>query len=145
MKQVVINGGLNYSGLLTPKWIIEYLKRKNINAYVYIINPVSLTGFQYEKQDPNELDSNEEVYFESYLTIDKDIITAEEYENLSDEYFICKSELFKDREDPILIEIAKEINNEEMIKIVEIPDDVSYHVVDVGFEEHIVENHRIWK
>lgn len=145
MKQVVINGGLNYSGLLTPKWIIEYLKRKNINAYVYIINPVSLTEFQYEKQDPNELDSNEEVYFESYLTIDKDIITAEEYENLSDEYFICKSELFKDREDPILIEIAKEINNEEMIKIVEIPDDVSYHVVDVGFEEHIVENHRIWK
>ncbi len=145
MKQVVINGGLNYSGLLTPKWIIEYLKRKNINAYVYIINPVSLTEFQYEKQDPNELDSNEEVYFESYLTIDKDIITTEEYENLSDEYFICKSELFKDREDPILIEIAKEINNEEMIKIVEIPDDVSYHVVDVGFEEHIVENHRIWK
>ena len=28
MKQVVVNGGETYGDLLTPKYIVEYLKRK---------------------------------------------------------------------------------------------------------------------
>lgn len=36
MKQIVVNGGETHGGLLTPKWVVEYYRRKGIELFVYI-------------------------------------------------------------------------------------------------------------
>ena len=50
------------------------------------------------------------------------------------------------REDKDLIKIAKEINDESIIKIVDIPIDVKYDIQseECGFAEIIIEKHREW-
>lgn len=50
------------------------------------------------------------------------------------------------REDKDLIKIAKEINDESIIKVVDIPIDVKYDIQseECGFAEIIIEKHREW-
>lgn len=144
MKQVVINGGGIYGGLLTPKWTIEYYKRKGIELYYYLAELFE-DDFTYVLTDANELDSNTEIYHGYYLL--KNV--GEEIENINElDYSIMFDEydMFENREDKVLIDIAKEINNEKLIKIIEIPDDVEYNVVrsDCGFREYVEEKYRVW-
>lgn len=144
MKKVVVNGGETHGELLTPKWIIEYYRRKGIELFYY---RAELFGddFIYVLTDVNELDDNTEIYYGYYLT--KDI--GEEFEkldDLDDELLFDECNMFEDREDKVLLDIAKEIDNEELIKIIEIPDDVEYNIVQsgCGFSEWVEEKHRVW-
>lgn len=99
----------------------------------------------YELKNPNELDDNFCIYCPLYL-LDNfgDII-----EDITDEIaqkVVNEYDMFKNREDKILIDIAKEINNKNLIKIIEIPDDAEYEVAesDCGFSEWVEEKHRVW-
>lgn len=145
MKQIVVNGGETHGKLLTPKWVVEYYRRKGVELFVYIPELTIEDDYMYELKDPNELDDNTCVYCPLYL-LDNfgDIIeeiTDEMAQKVVDEY-----DMFNDREDKTLIGIAKEINNEDLIKIIEIPDNVEYDIVesDCGFDEWVEEKHRVW-
>lgn len=144
MKQVVINGGETHGGLLTPKWTIEYYKRNGIELYYYLAELFE-DDFTYVLTNANELDNNAEIYHGYYLlkNVGKEIENIYELDCsiMFDEY-----DMFKNREDKVLIDIAKEINDEKLIKIIEIPDDVEYNVVqsDCGFREYVEEKHRVW-
>ncbi len=144
MKQVVINGGEVHGGLLTPKWTIKYYKRKGIELYYYLAELFE-DDFTYVLTDANELDNNTEIYHGYYLL--KNV--GEEIENITElDYSIMFNEydMFENREDKVLIDIAEEINDEKLIKIIEIPDDVEYNIVqsNCGFREYVEEKHRVW-
>jgi hypothetical protein len=53
------------------------------------------------------------------------------------------------RDNSTLVSLVEELGEEangkySELKIVEIPDDVEWHIVDIGGNEYIAENHRIW-
>lgn len=144
MKQIVVNGGEMHGGLLTPKWAVEYYKRKGINLFVYIPELIE-DDYIYELKDPNELDDNTCIYCGLYLLDNFGDIIEEITDGIAQKV-VNEYDMFNDREDKMLIDIAKEINNEESIKIIEIPDDVEYEVVqsECGFSEWVEEKHRVW-
>ena len=144
MKKVVINGGETHGELLTPKWTIEYYRRKGIELFYYRAELFE-DDFIYVLTDVNELDDNTEIYYGYYLT--KNIgEQLEKLDDLDDELFFDECNMFEDREDKVLLDIAKEINDEELIKIIEIPDNVEYNIVQssCGFSEWVEEKHRVW-
>lgn len=54
------------------------------------------------------------------------------------------------RDDPVLVQIVEELGHDAdgyyaNLKIVEIPDDVEWHIAEYdGGSEHVAENHRKW-
>lgn len=144
-KQVVIKGSRNKNYLLSPYWVLEYYKRKGKQIYCYIEDwEDNLELFTQEKLKDytHDLDCCE------YFTIKKvnninelDLLTEEELFGLWDfEHTI-------NREDEILIQIAKEINDEWQIKIVKIPYDVEYEIKEyeaMFCGEYICEKYRTW-
>lgn len=144
MKQIVVNGGETYGNLLTPKWIVEYHKRKGIELFFYS-DELFEDEFIHVLQNADELDDNTEVYCGYYLMQN----IGEQFKSLDDvdeQIFVSECDMFKNREDQVLIDIAKEINNTTLIKIIEIPNDVEYNIVqsDCGFNEYVEEKHRVW-
>lgn len=139
-KQIVIKGLDNYYGLLTPYWLVEYINRKyNKQLYIYDTKEDEESYFLLqESANYNDFcKSYDECY--SYKEIKGKVKCAED--------FILTYELLNEisREDEILIQIAKEINNEEYLKIIDIPFDVDYYIsqYDDG-SECVEENHRKW-
>lgn len=144
MKQIVVKSGETHGDLLTPKWVVEYYKRKGIELFVYIPELIE-DDYIYELKDPNELDDNTCIYCPLYLLDNFGDIIEEITDGIAQKV-VNEYDMFNDREDKMLIDIAKEINNEELIKIIEIPDDVEYEVVqsECGFSEWVEEKHRVW-
>ena len=144
MKQIVVNGGETHGGLLTPKWVVEYYRRKGIELFVYIPELIE-DNYIYELKDPNELDDNTCIYCPLYLLDNFGNIIEEITDEIAQKV-VNEYDTFKDREDKTLIDIVKEINNENLVKIIEIPDDVEYDVAesDCGFSEWVEEKHRVW-
>jgi len=71
-----------------------------------------------------------------------------------EEYFTTSGQQFdryddKVRVDPILVDLV-ELNSElysgrsSQLKVVEIPDDVEFVIVEYDGREHIAEKHRVW-
>jgi len=67
---------------------------------------------------------------------------------------IDENNYFSDREiernDPVLVEIVERLGSEangrySNLKIVEIPDDVDWEVMEYDGMEHIAEKHRTWR
>lgn len=59
------------------------------------------------------------------------------------------SEYDMDRNDPILIQVVEEFGKEAnghtaSLKVVEIPDDVKWHIHEYDGLEHVAEDHRTW-
>lgn len=55
-----------------------------------------------------------------------------------------------ERNDVELIKVIEELGKDasglySSLKIIEIPDDVKWHIAEYGGREHIAENHRIWR
>jgi hypothetical protein len=53
------------------------------------------------------------------------------------------------RNDPVLIQIIEQLGDSaggkySSIKVVEIPDDVEWHIHEYDGMEHVAENHRTW-
>ena len=148
MKQVVVNGGETYGDLLTPKYIVEYLKRKGINVYCYLLKVGLENKFEYTLTDPNILNDNTECYTCVYLTENVGEYFGENEEDhlITNDNTINIMDLFDNREDQDLIDIANEINNKDLIKVINIPDDVDYYIKEseCGFSECVEEKHRVW-
>lgn len=145
MKQVVINGENSYGQLLPEKWVAEYCKRKGIDIYAYVVDEVLGDKISFKIKDASEIDETE-VCAVYYLSENLgEVITG-----ITDDMrqkIIYEHELFRNREDKVLIDIAKEINDTNLVKIVEIPDDVEYDICRLGsgIHEYIVEKHRVWR
>lgn len=148
MKKVVINGGGSRGALLTPKWTVEYLKRKGINVYTYIIEEHMNGDVEFVHVDKDKYDYTVSNFYIMYLTqyLGKRISDTKENIRMVEEC-IFEDDLFEDREHAILVELANEINDEKIIRVIEIPEDVDYEIKDVGIlssKEYIVEKHRTW-
>lgn len=66
-----------------------------------------------------------------------------------DEHFLWYYDLAQDRTDADLIAIVEELGQRantrtSELKIVEIPDDVQFHIHEYDGLEHVAENHRTW-
>jgi hypothetical protein len=83
----------------------------------------------------------------------KDCVSDENYfyyyykDCVSDENYFSYSDI--PRNDPALVQVVEEMGsaaNDEYakLKIVEIPDDVRWHIAEYDGSEHIAENHRTW-
>lgn len=71
------------------------------------------------------------------------------------QYFSCTyrngqhfSRDFK-RDDPVLVQVVEQLGKDAdgfcaSLKVVEIPDDVEWHINEYDGSEHIAENHRTW-
>jgi hypothetical protein len=55
-----------------------------------------------------------------------------------------------DRDSPILLQVIEQLGIDEChgkyasLKIVEIPDDVEWHIAEYDGKEHVAEDHRTW-
>ena len=146
-KQVVIKGSNNSEVLLTPYWIIEYYKRKGQQIYCYI-EDLDYNIKLYTQEELKDIKNSLEYDCEYFST---KLITNNIYEELGK---LNENELFGtydferkvNREDSVLIQIAKEINNPKQIKIVEILTNVEYDIYenDQFGGEYIAEKHRTW-
>jgi hypothetical protein len=66
-----------------------------------------------------------------------------------DDYYISNYEHCEDRSDPDLIAVIEEMGQASWswaaeIAIIEIPDDVKWHIHEYDGMEHIAEDHRTW-
>ena len=67
-----------------------------------------------------------------------------------DEYYLSEYAYSSDRADPDLIAVIEEMGTEAAsggcaeLAIVEIPDDVKWHISEYDGNEHVAENHRTW-
>jgi len=66
-----------------------------------------------------------------------------------DDYYISNYDHYDDRADPDLIAVIEEMGQASWgwaaeIDIVEIPDDVKWHISEYDGLEHVAENHRTW-
>ena len=133
-KQVVIITGDNYSGLLTPYYMVEYFKRKGKDLYVFADDEYCLIGNDKVFSDYNNFN-------ESYYNVDYSYTSI--FEDIMSKY-----DLFDEisREDEVLIQIVKEINNDKYLKIIDIPFNIEYDIreYECSLGEYISEKHRTW-
>ena len=141
-KKVVICGKKNYTYcILPPKYMIRMVKK--LHPTFVMLDFVN----KYEEcRFTNlELDDFEDKYNKEYYIVDKEDIVNDDF------LYIIKNEIELDdfqkeisREDEELIKIAEEINNEDYLKIIEIPIDVKYDIKYKNGNEYIEEKHREW-
>jgi len=68
-------------------------------------------------------------------------------DTISEETFFNEHDL--ERDDAFLVQIVKELGDKangrySFLKIVEIPEDVMWHICDYDGQEHVAEDHRTW-
>lgn len=138
-KQVVVSGSENCSGLLNPYWMVEYFKRQGKELFIF----EEVEDEEYVFYKLQELSSSYNNFTKSYYGLYYSYNKSEDGVQ-----FITKYDLSEEisREDEILIQIAKEINNEEYLKIINIPFDVEYIIRDCECScgDYISEKHRTW-
>lgn len=66
-----------------------------------------------------------------------------------EEHFLSEYDFYSDRADPDLIAILEEMGDaangwSSEIAIVEIPDDVKWHIEEYDGREHVAEDHQTW-
>ena len=66
-----------------------------------------------------------------------------------DKYFISQYDYYTPRNDPDLIAVVEELGKDSWgwaaeLAIVDIPDDVEWHIDEYDGLEHVAENHRTW-
>lgn len=119
--KVVINDCFGGFGL-SSKAFEMFLERKNIE-FEKVPSKYPIAGNEYD-------------YFEKGKV------------GVEDSY-LSPYELINDRSDSDLIAVIEELGNEANgwaaeLKIVEIPDDVKWHIHEYDGIEHVAENHRTW-
>lgn len=63
------------------------------------------------------------------------------------DYYLCVTDI--ERNDPALIQVVEELGEEangtySSLKVIEIPDDIKWHIAEYDGREHVAENHRTW-
>lgn len=138
-KQVVVVGSDNCSGLLTPYYMVEYFKRKGKELFVFDEDKV--VNYKYYLIDNNKLFSDYNNFTRSYYSINYSYTST-----VGD--LISPYDLLDEisREDEVLIQMVKEINNQMYLKIIDIPFNVKYDIKqwECSLGEYISEKHRTW-
>ena len=142
-KKVVICGKKNYTYcILPPKYMIRMVKKLHPTFEM-----LDFVNTDEECRFTNlELDDFEDKYNKEYYIVDKKNIDEQEDGCIfiDDEIELDDFEKEINREDEELIKIAEEINNEDYLKIIEIPIDVKYDIKYKDGNEYIEEKHREW-
>ena len=133
--KVVINrcyGGFSLSHLAVK----EYLKRKGKECFFYVNN------FDEPYKKVNEPD--EKSMFISYST--KDLGNLTTWEEFEEFYFSCRN---IDRDDEDLIAVVELLGEKangrfSQLKIVEMPDGISWEIDEYDGLETVEEKHRSW-
>lgn len=152
MKEVVIKKEGFKGALLSPYWIKEFYKRKGIDIFIYYlkswddslyINVTNDLDFLIKYED--EWDSFE--YFSKDLGKEISFLNRDIYDIDGFVYARLETEEYTNREDKDLIAIAKETNDKKKIKVIEIPDDVQYEILEYecAIGEYIREISRTWE
>lgn len=109
---------------------------------------LDLKGIEYYKKNKNS------PFGDIYYTVPE-----EEYNKLYEEakqsgdWSNCQNKTLNDyhidRDDPVLIRVIEEMGKDadsdySALKIVEIPEDVSWHIEDYDGQEWVAEDHRVW-
>ena len=129
MKKVVINDCYGGFGL-SHKGLMRYaeLKGFKLYAYTYDFNSKIKTPWNGEDKEPT---------FLSYST----------KPDFTEDSFFWRNEM--ERDDADLIKVIEEMGAEAngkcaSLKIVEIPEDVKWHIAEYDGNEHVSEDHRTW-
>jgi hypothetical protein len=147
--EVVINvcyGGFSLSAMGINKYA-EYIGKKAYffhGGLIEIYRPITLEEAQsslffsaFSVPNPNDyLKRNKDGFFTKEAN--------EEYQKI-----VLPSGRELERNDPILIKVVKELGKEANsrcaeLKVIEIPNDIQWHIEDYDGVEHIAENHRTW-
>ena len=67
----------------------------------------------------------------------------------SDDHYLSEYIFYEDRSDPDLIAVIEELGKDSWgwaaeLAIVDIPDDIEWHIDEYDGIEHVAENHRTW-
>lgn len=135
---------------LPPYWFQKLMNKRNIKVYTYIAIDKNSdeSDFVYTEDLSNYKDFDEPYYdvifYTKYIS---DSITSIDVEKLtkSKDRNIDIYDIYENREDEAIIKIAEEINDENRVKIVSIPNDVEYFIeLGQGNGEYIQEESRSW-
>lgn len=137
MKKIVINkcyGGfrLSYDAIMR----YSQLKGQEITAYVNSVSDTADTFQRYNKD-------TDQHYFIHYANINKDTLTGEEL----NEYYFSDRDI--ERDDPALVRLVQEMGEKANgqcanLRIVEIPDKVTWEIDEYDGIESVEEKHRSW-
>lgn len=67
----------------------------------------------------------------------------------NDEYYLSDYDFYDDRSDSALIQVVEELGQAANgwaadLAVLEVPDDVEWHIHEYDGREHVAENHRTW-
>lgn len=143
--KVVINVCFGGFGL-SHKAVLLYLKLKG--KQVWVIDPTEKFGFRKYSLVPPEHRMQEMVPKQwRAMSLDKRALWNKQYtEQTFSEYDLQNDE---HRGDPLLVQVVEQLgkaaNGQQAdLKIVEVPDDVQWHIHEYDGTEHVAENHRRW-
>ena len=145
-KQVVVRGYDSYYNIITPYWIVEYYKRKDITLFIYEWRVNENGNVYYKLMNPSQCNDfgEDDIYYYSLSYHGEETFS----ENMIMDNMRSGNDLLKDiaREDLILVEIAREINDTNVIKVIDVPIGVDYTIEELKHSngEYIEETHREW-
>ena len=92
-------------------------------------------GIEFESQ-PRKVWNSKEYYRKGHLD--------------DNYYYLSHYDLCADRADPDLVGVVEELGEAAYgecaeLSVIEVPDDVQWHIVEYDGFEHVAENHRIWR
>jgi len=152
MKKVVINdcyGGFS----LSDKACQRYLELIGKKAFYF---KSDFSGSNYEP-----LEDGEKTFYSTIFTVNNpneilkefgswhsmSLAEKKKYNKVYESISFSSREL--ERDDPILVQVVKELGSDANgrcaeLKIVKIPDDVEYTIEEYDGNEHVAEKHRTW-
>lgn len=140
--KVVING--SYGGFgLSPEGMVRYYEIKGKPLWVEADDKYSSLGIVHYWLVPTEerIESREDDFHT--LSFDERKAYNEAYARQ------CVTEREFERDDPVLVQVVEELGSKASgrhasLKIVDIPDDVKWHIHEYDGLEHVAEDHRTW-
>lgn len=111
-----------------------------------VMRYAELKGFTLYHEKSSICDHYYRVPVKEYHNIEQQVKDSGDYSLIDGLYF---SEREIERDDPLLVQVVEELGKKSWgwaaeLTVVEIPEDVDWHIVDYDGREHIAETHRTW-
>lgn len=142
--KVVINNCHGGFGL-SAKALMEYAKRKGMTLYFY----GNLVGEHFDTLRQLTPDERDKYWYGTCLTTDLGQ-TVERSEVYNEKYKDAHFSVYDiKRNDPDLVAVVESMGEKasdeySQLKIIEIPDDVEFEIMDYDGHEWVAEKHRTW-
>ena len=110
-------------------------------------------GFGISDEAFEKLLERKGIAFEKVVDKERGSLFGTSYYNAGhvgdDDFYISSYDYYENRSDPDLIAVIEEMGKESWgwaaeLVIVDIPDDVKWHIHEYDGLEHVAENHRTW-